>query len=203
MNDKGLQTFDLSQCKSLLAVLDALQLGNSNPTPPICELGCVQQFAKVRAAQWRWWVATRLPTCHTTAACLPVCGPACLLHRQARHVRPGAGCRRREHLEPPPTGPVQWTLCLCVTCLPAKATPHPSLDMPAPPSFPPRSRTASDPPPAPSPPPITNPRLPCSSPSCLPLPSLPVAEQHLRGPAARRVQRPGQGQRGQAGLPVL
>lgn len=38
--------FDLEQCPSLLRLLDALHLGNQNPTVA-CEMSCVQQFAQV------------------------------------------------------------------------------------------------------------------------------------------------------------
>jgi hypothetical protein len=46
ISDPKLTSFAIDQCPSLLRMLDALSLGNTNPAVS-CELSCVQQFAKV------------------------------------------------------------------------------------------------------------------------------------------------------------
>lgn len=48
LSDPKLSKFDVDQCPGLLRMLDALNLGNTNPAVS-CEDSCVQQFAKV----WR------------------------------------------------------------------------------------------------------------------------------------------------------
>ncbi|KAL4431461.1 hypothetical protein ABPG75_006717 [Micractinium tetrahymenae] len=44
--DPALASFDAQQCPGLYSMLDALQLGNTNP-PAVCDLGCAQQFAQL------------------------------------------------------------------------------------------------------------------------------------------------------------
>ncbi len=46
LSDPSLAKFDVQQCGGLLRMLDAVNLGNTNPAVS-CELACVQQFAKV------------------------------------------------------------------------------------------------------------------------------------------------------------
>lgn len=46
LSDSALLSFDVNECPSLLRMLDALSLGNTNPAVS-CELSCVEQFAKV------------------------------------------------------------------------------------------------------------------------------------------------------------
>lgn len=50
LSDPALASFDAQQCPGLLSMLDALQLGNTNP-PAVCDLSCAQQFAQVGAAK--------------------------------------------------------------------------------------------------------------------------------------------------------
>lgn len=46
ISDPSLAKFDVQQCGGLLRMLDAVNLGNTNPAVS-CELSCVEQFAKV------------------------------------------------------------------------------------------------------------------------------------------------------------
>ena len=46
ISDPSLDKFDVQQCGGLLRMLDAVNLGNTNPAVS-CELSCVEQFAKV------------------------------------------------------------------------------------------------------------------------------------------------------------
>ncbi|EFN54770.1 expressed protein [Chlorella variabilis] len=46
LSDSALLSFDVNECPSLLRMLDALSLGNTNPAVS-CELSCVEQFAKL------------------------------------------------------------------------------------------------------------------------------------------------------------
>ena len=47
LSDPNLPKFDVQKCGGLLKMLDAVQLGNTNPAVS-CEMSCVKQFAKVR-----------------------------------------------------------------------------------------------------------------------------------------------------------
>ncbi|KAL4421763.1 hypothetical protein ABPG77_009746 [Micractinium sp. CCAP 211/92] len=46
LSDPALASFDAQQCPGLLSMLDALQLGNTNP-PAVCDLSCAQQFSQL------------------------------------------------------------------------------------------------------------------------------------------------------------
>ena len=130
LSDPNLSQFNIDQCPSLLRLLDALNLGNTNPAVS-CEDSCVQQFAKVG-----------------TRACACVCGwgwPTAELARASWH----AACSRAamhhagsalRSLSPPPRGAASQPLalarpvcrpCSCLTRAPrtfgtnSRATPPP------------------------------------------------------------------------------
>lgn len=81
LTDLATTQFDISQCPGLLAMLDALNLGNTNP-PVNCELSCVEQFNLVGGC----WVGSGG---HLNRLCLyvhhGVCNPGCVLVMSCLH----------------------------------------------------------------------------------------------------------------------